>query len=292
VFSGPNIYVDTLSKNKTTIIPAVRFVAEEDDFSLYGNNSISDIVKLNHSYNMLWMDFRQILKFQTFSILFAKHFDMNEMKVAPTRLAVTDDPNAELEYKVPYAAVAEFREAIEIFKTELLDLSSLPVDVLAGTNKADAETGYSLKIKRMPIEQLWQCRQDSNRSSLVELMRKTMLFAEYHLNKKGKLYDNSAVTVDFGEVETPMMVSEQQMQEEWELRTGLVSPFDLMQVRNKDLTKDQAKEQYKENLDDIQEAKKWREERGLDTDTFDEKNLNEIQGNTFSSMATTEKTGG
>ncbi|MHA2329812.1 MAG: hypothetical protein ACXACR_14950, partial [Candidatus Hodarchaeales archaeon] len=290
VFVSENPYVDTLSKNQTTIIPAVRFVAEEDDFSLYGNNSIYDFVKMNHAYNMLWMDFRQVLKFQTFSILMAKFSDINEMKIAPTRLFKTEDPQASLEYVTPYAAIAEFREAIELYKSEMLDLSSLPVDVLSGTNKAEAETGYSLKIKRMPIDQLWERRQDSNRASLIELMRKTMLFTEVHTKRKG-LYDDKPITIDFGEIEVPMMVAEEQAKDEWEVRHAIASPYEIIQRRNPDLTKEQAKEQYETNLDDIQEARESRISRGLDVSVFEEKRLNEVQGERFSSMATTEKTG-
>jgi len=172
-----------------------------------------------------------------------------------------------------------------------LDLSGLPIDVLSGTNKGEAESGYSLKVKRIPIEQLWSMRQDSNRASLIELARKTMLFSEIHQNKKN-IYTDESVTVDFAEIEIPTSISERTMKEEWELGLGLTTEAEMIKNRNPDLTMEEAQAKFESNLKELAKNNELRRSFGLgqvDVNIVDRKSLNEIQGKIYSSVARTEE---
>jgi hypothetical protein len=166
-------------------------------------------------------------------------------------------------------------------------LSGLPVDVLSGTNRGGGETGYSLKVKRLPIEQLWRVRQDSNRGSLLELMRKLMLFSEIHGIGKD-IYTNDAITIDYGEIELPTSVAERTMKDEWQLQFGLTTEADMLRHDNPDLTREEAQVQFEKNLEEISKNNKLREELGLFDKTGGKKPLNEIQGNIYSRVASTE----
>lgn len=245
VFESANIYKDD---DGNPILLPTRFVPEEDEESWLGSSGINDITTLNLEYNSLWTDLFQILKYQTFSILFIKGESGSELKISPSQFLNLSDDNAEAKYLVPSAAIGDFAKILEIYKSELLDLSSLPVEVLAGSNKSVAESGYSLRIKRMPIEQLWDRRKVNYGYALRELIKKTLIFSGVHLNKKDLYSKKDSIKVDFSEVEIPMSPGEKLIDSEWKLNNALKTEIDLMIEDNPDLTKEQALVEFEENL--------------------------------------------
>lgn len=245
VFESENPYKD--SEGNPILLPT-RFVPEEDEDSWFGDSGINDIVELNTAYNYLWMDLFQILKFQTFSILFIKGESTTELTVSPSAFLKMPDDNADAKYIVPNAAISDFVSVLKMFKNELLDLSSLPIEVLSGSNKAVAESGYSLKMKRMPIEQLWNRRKVNYSTSTRELCKKSMIFVGVHNNKSGLYKNGDSVAIDYKELDIPVAASEKIVEDEWGLERGIKSEIDLIMEENPDLNRKQAEKRFEENL--------------------------------------------
>jgi hypothetical protein len=247
-FDELNQYVDDFNN---PVIPVTIFTPKPSPDSFTGNSGIDQIVGLNEAFNQLWMDLLHIVKYQSFSVLVYDHGkvgsedDVLSIEVSPRHLLAGDGVKAS--YAVPHADIAGVLKVMEALKKELLDLSRMPIHMLAGTGSKSAESGISLKIKRLPTIQLWEERQRIYGSQHVTLTKNTLIVANAHIGRGFKTHD-LAVTVDWGELEDLISAEEEMSSSLWKLELGVISVVDLMRKENPDLTWEQAKDKVMENL--------------------------------------------
>jgi len=254
VFDDENPYKDF---NGESVIPISIFQPDEDDNTFYGYGNAGDISEINTYYNNVWMDLLRIVTFQSFSVLYIKSATKIDIQIAPTRFLKTNDPDAEVDYVTPDAKIEEVRKVREDFKNELLDLSKIPTEVLSGSKKDLPASGFSLQVKRMPIESLWKEKKEIYADPISSLMSNGIIVQNTH-GKTVATKDPSAQVI-YSEVPLPMEAQSQQMQDAFDLEHGVTSPVGLY-MRKHDVSREEAEEAILKNLE---ETKKIREALGL-----------------------------
>lgn len=254
-----NPYVDEWGR-KT--FPCVIMVPEEDDNTFYGMSNIDDIVTINEIFNNLWMALARMIVYQSFSVLFTKSEGEIELEIAPTRYAKTDDMNADMKYITPNAKIDEVRKVLEMLKIELLDLSKTPKHVLSGTSQQSPESGYALRIRRMPIEQVWARRKRSYTPTYMDLMAKAIMFYNVHSERRRPptYKELGKRTVEFLPQEIPLNSQEQQLMDTFELQHNIITEIDLMIRKFPWMSREQALEKIMGNIDESRQIQNKRSE--------------------------------
>lgn len=241
--------------------PCVILNPEEDDNTFYGISNIGDIVTVNRIFNDLWMALARMVVYQSFSVLFAKTEGEIEIEIAPTRYVKSDDENADLKYVTPNAKIEDVRKVLEMLKTELLDLSKVPKHVLSGSVQASPESGYALRIKRMPIEQIWARRKNSYTPTYLDLMAKTIMFYNVHNRKASpRNKELGKRVVEFLPPDIPLNSQEQQLMDTFELQHNVITEVDLMIRKFPWLSREEAMSKIVENLEESGEIQEKRSE--------------------------------
>ncbi len=227
-------------------IPISIFQPDEDDNTFYGYGNAGDISEINVYYNNVWMDLLRIVTFQSFSILYVKSATKIDIQIAPTRFLKTNDPDAEVGYVTPDAKIEEVRKVREDFKNELLDLSKIPTEVLSGSKKDLPASGFSLQVKRMPIESLWTEKKEIYTDPISSMMSNGIIVQNTH-GKTVTTKDPKAQTI-YSEVPLPMEAQSQQMQDAFDLEHGVTSPVGLY-MRKHDVSREEAETAILKNLE-------------------------------------------
>lgn len=258
IWQAPNLMRDEWGR---PTLPLVLLTPEEDDNTFYGISGINDIVTINEIYNNLWMSLTRMAVYQSFSVLFLKTEGQIELTLAPTRYVEADGENDDLKYVTPDAKINEVNAVLKAVKDELLDLSKVPKHVLSGTAQASPESGYALRIKRMPIESVWQNRRNTYRCTVSDLMAKTIIFHNINMKRAiPKPGEISERTIEYNMPYVPLNVQEQQMQDTFDLQHGIQTEVDLMLRKYPNLTREQAKSKLMENIDETNEINEKRAE--------------------------------
>lgn len=239
---GPNPY---------GVIPVVVFKPEDDDNSFYGKSSTRDIVTINEAYNNLWVSLTRISVMQSFSVLVLQSENEIKIEIAPTKfIRLPETEKAEVKYITPSAKINEVRQVLLSLKDDLQDFSRVPQSVFASQgNKGGVQSGYALKIKRIPIEQLWENRRTSYGPSYEDLISLTLHVDAIHHNKQpGELFlDENRPSIDFSSTTPGFSPQEQLIQDQFELRYNLITPVEMMVRKYPGLTKEEALERLQEN---------------------------------------------
>jgi hypothetical protein len=239
VDSGPNPY---------GFIPAEKFCPEEDDNTFYGITNMYDIVKVNEIYNNLWTALVRICIMQSFSILVVKSEGEIKLQVAPTRfLKIENTEEGSAQYITPNPKITEVEAVILDVKNELQNISHVPSEVMSSSKGITPESGYALRIKRVPIEQEWDKRRMSYGPSFRDFSKKVV--AVDRVNRNNAKVDRSdlSVEVQFTDTTPPLAPQEQILTDEQELRYNLITPVDLMLRKDPTLTRDEALNRLKRN---------------------------------------------
>jgi len=242
--SGPNPY---------GFIPAMRLMPDEDDNTFYGISKINDIVKVNEIYNNLWTSLIRICVMQSFSILVVKSDGEVNLTVAPTRFLKLEN-TAEAggaSYITPNPKIAEVEAVLMDLKSELQNVSHVPTEVIASARGMTTESGYALRIRRIPIEQEWESRRMSYGPSLRDLSRMTV--AVDSINKGIQLRpEDVSVAVKFTDTVPVLAPQEQLLSDEQDLRYNLITPVDLLLRKYPGMSREEAKDVIKKNQEEME----------------------------------------
>jgi hypothetical protein len=126
---------------------------------------------------------------------------------------------------------------------------------MASSKGLTPESGYALRIKRIPIEQEWERRRMSYGPSMKELAKKSVAVDDVNNGKKTNV-DEIKVGVAFFDTTPPLAPQEQILTDEQQLRYNLITPVDLMLRQRPDLEREEAKKLLEKN-------KKENEDLGL-----------------------------
>jgi hypothetical protein len=242
--SGPNPY---------KLIPAAKLCPEEDDNTNYGITNIPDVVRVNEIYNNLWTILMRICVYQSFSVLVVKSDQDLNLTLAPTRfLNMEGVEEGDAQYVTPQPKINEVEKVLMDLKMELQDVAHVPSEVMASSKGLTPESGYALRIKRIPIEQEWERRRMSYGPSVKDLCKKTVIVDNVN---KGKSGDVSDMTVDvaFHNTTAPLAPQEQILTDEQQMRYNLITPVDLMLRERPELERDEAKEMIEKNKKEMEE---------------------------------------
>ena len=219
--SGPNPY---------GFIPAVRYVPEEDDNTFYGVSAIYDVVRINEEYNNLWTAMMRTSIMQSFSLLVVTTEGELKVEVAPIRfLKFEQTEDADAKYITPQPKIDEVRRVLEQLKKELSDVSRVPAEVLSSTpgQGGPYQSGFALRIKRLPIEEVWNKRRLSYGPAYRSNIR--MALTVDAINKKeDPPPDDLGIDIEFSDTKPGLSPQEQTIQDEFDLRYGVITPVDLM----------------------------------------------------------------
>lgn len=237
-------------ENPYGFIPAVRFQPEEDDNTFYGITGVSDIVKVNEVYNNLWAALVRICIMQSFSVLVVKSEGDLDLTIAPTRfLKFEQTENAEANYITPSPKINDVRQVLEELKKELQNFSQVPSSVISSADdSAVPQSGYALKIKRIPIEQAWQKRRMSYGPSLKNLVRLAVIADSINKNESPDF--DVHVDIEFTNTIPESSPQEQIIKDETDLRHNIITPVDLMLRKYPTMTRDEAIEKIKANKEE------------------------------------------
>lgn len=252
--------------NPYPFIPAVRFMPEEDDNTFYGISHVPDIVKVNGVYNNLWTALIRTCVMQSFSILVLTSEGEIEVKIAPTRfLKFEGSESGDAKYITPDPKISDVRTVLENLKSELQDFSKVPTEVLSSSSAEFPQSGYALRIKRIPIEQVWEKRRMSYGPSLRDLTRKAVIVDS--VNRNESIEEEIKVDVEFSKTVPGLSPQEQAIQDQQDLQFHLITPVDLMLRKHPEMTREEA-------LKKIEENKKEAEKLGVDKiNPVDRRNL-------------------
>lgn len=240
--------------NPYGFIPAVRLMPEEDDNTFYGLSKIGDIVKVNEIYNNLWTALMRICVNQSFSILVVKSESEVALTIAPTRfLKLENTAEGSASYITPNPKIAEVEAVLMDLKNELQNVSHVPTEVIASAKTAaSAESGYALRIRRIPIEQEWDTRRMSYGPSLRDLGR--MSVAVDKINKGAKSDPSTIdVGVKFTDTIPVLAPQEQLLTDEQDLRYNLMTPVDMLMRKNPGMSRDEATAVIKKNQKEMED---------------------------------------
>ena len=263
--SGPNPY---------GFLPAIAFMPLEDDNTFFGISNINDIVIVNEIYNNLWVALLRISVFQSFSILMIKTDDDINLEVAPTRFLKLKDTGtgvSDAKYITPSPQLDQVRKTMIELKKELQNLSKTPAEVTQSADIASVPaSGYSLRIKRIPIDQLWKSRKLNYGPSLRDMVRKAVVIQD--INEGGTTFNKNdsgkdiAVDIRFTDTTAPLSPQEQLMEDQFMLAQSLITPIDILMRENPEMTRDEAKLKILNNKKEMLELNMSDFEEG---ETFD-----------------------
>lgn len=239
--------------NPYGFIPAEKLCPEEDDNTFYGLTNVGDIVKVNEVYNNLWTALIRTSVFQSFSVLVIKSENEITVEVAPTRLLKLDESvDGDAKYITPDPKIAEVAQVLGDLKSELQNLARVPQEVMSSAKALTPDSGYALRIKRIPVEQEWEKRRMSYGPSIKSLAQKTVMVDA--AQKGGKIpKENVKVDVDFTSTIPPLAPQEQILTDEQHLRYNLITPVDLMIREDPTLTRDEARKRIENNRKELEE---------------------------------------
>lgn len=239
--------------NPYGVIPAVVFRPEDDDNTFYGKSGTRDIVTINESYNNLWVSLTRISVMQSFSVLVIQSENEIKIEVAPTKfIRLPQTEVAEVKYITPSAKIEEVRKVLLSLKDDLQDFSRVPQSVFSSQgNKGGIQSGYALKIKRIPIEQLWEGRRTSLGPSYADLVSLALHVDYTHRGKdpKGKFTMEEKPSVEFSSTSPGLSPQEQLIQDQFDLRYNLITPIHMMIRKYPGMSEEEALERLKENTE-------------------------------------------
>jgi hypothetical protein len=240
--------------NPYGIIPVSLFRPDEDDNSFYGKGACRDLVTINEVYNNLWTALTRISTFQSFSILVIQSENEIKVEVAPTRyLKLPETDKAEVKYVTPSAKIEEVRKVLMSLKEDLQDFSRVPSSVFSSQgSKGAPQSGYALKIKRIPIEEVWENRRVSYGPAYANLAAMTMHIDAIHKgsNPGDKYLVDGLPTVEFSSTVPGLSPQEQLIQDQFDLRYNIITPVDIVLRAKPGLTRDEALEELLRNKEE------------------------------------------
>jgi hypothetical protein len=164
----------------------------------------------------------------------------------------------------PDLQVEEVWAHIHNLGDQALTALGLPMTV-SPRERAYAESGVALSIRRQPMLDLWKARQEVWKPAEERL-------AQIILQVRGAFYgshthpDGVTLTLSYPEPRQPLPSPERNEADTWELEQGLTSRTRILMER-KGLTREQAIEWQKQTLEDLKQEEALYQAAGLETPT-------------------------
>jgi hypothetical protein len=118
-------------------------------------------------------------------------------------------------------------------------------------NKGAPQSGYALKIKRIPIEEVWENRRLSYGPSYEMLCALTMYVDAVQSGKTSSMgYLDNPPSITFSSTVPGLSPQEQLIQDQFELRYNLVTPIDLYIRKHPGMKREDAMEIIKRNQEE------------------------------------------
>ncbi|KKN08049.1 hypothetical protein LCGC14_1060720 [marine sediment metagenome] len=245
--------------NPYGFIPGVPFQPQEDDNTFFGISTINDIVKINEIYNNMWTSLTRIVVFQSFSILVVTTDGQLEVVVAPTRFIKfegSEKGTSDAKYITPEPKIEEARKVLIDLKSELQNFSQVPTEIISQTGGTQfPQSGYALRIRRIPIENLYEDRRMSYGPALRKLVQMTVKVDEIHTNmgSKDRKFHEIKTNIKFSPTVHDMDPQEQAIKDEQEIKYGIISAVDMMQRKDSSLTREEAKKKIEDNKKEMED---------------------------------------
>ena len=250
--------------NPYSFIPGVRFQPLQDDNTFYGISSVKDIVTVNEVYNNLWTSLVRIATFQSFSILVVTTDGTMDVVVAPTRFikfekAREGTKSSDAKYITPSAKIAEVEKVLHTLKAELQNFSHVPEEVLSSAGSQGApQSGYALRIKRIPIENAWQERRESYGPSLKKMVKMAIVIdqlngREITPQEAPSYMEAVQPSIIFTDTQPGLAPQEQIIKDQHELQYGVISPIDLVLRKHPEMSREDAKQHIINNRKEAEE---------------------------------------
>ena len=239
--------------NPYKLIPAAIFRPEEDDNSFYGRSATRDVVTINEIYNNLWTALMRISVMQSFSILVVTSDNEISIQVAPTRyIKMPEVESADVKYITPDAKIEDVRKVLNSLKEDLQDFSRVPQSVFSSMGSRGApQSGYALKIKRIPIEEVWENRRISYGPAYERLAALTMYIDAVQTGSAApQAYLDHPPSITFSSTVPGLSPQEQLIQDQFDLRYNLVTPVDLYIRKHPGMKREDALAQLKKNQEE------------------------------------------
>jgi hypothetical protein len=235
--------------NPYGVIPATIYKPEDDDNSFYGRSNTKDVVVINETYNNLWTALMRISVMQSFSILVITSENQIKIEVAPTRyIKLPETEKGSASYITPSAKISEVREVLLSLKEDLQDFSRVPASVFSSSaSKGAPQSGYALKIKRIPIEEVWENRRQSYGPAYAHMAALALHVDAIHQGKDKSIYLETIPEVDFTSTAPGLSPQEQLIQDQFDLRYNLITPIDMYLKKHPGLTREEAIQKLDEN---------------------------------------------
>jgi hypothetical protein len=252
--------------NPYGFIPGVRFQPQQDDNTFYGISTVNDIVTINEVYNNLWTALVRISIFQSFSILVVTTDGTLDVIVAPTRFIKFEKSregtrSSDAKYISPEAKINEVEKVLMSLKNELQNFAHVPGEVMssAGTSQAP-QSGYALRIKRMPIENLWDERRMSYGPSYRRLIKTAVVIDELNGGEIQSREEAAAKLeevnpeITFTDTKPGLAPEEMVIKDQHDLQYGVISPVDIVLRDHPEMSRDEAKQLIIDNRKETQEV--------------------------------------
>jgi len=215
------------------------------------------MVTINEIYNNLWTSLARIVVMQSFSILVVTTDGELQVIVAPTRFIKfeqSEKGSSDAKYITPEPKIEEVRKVLIDLKDELQNFSQVPSEIISQTGGSQfPQSGYALRIKRIPIENLWQDRRMSYGPSFMKLIQMSLVIDEYHTSGKIRPLTEIHPSIRFTETIPGLDPQEQAIKDEQEIKYAIISPVDLMIRQNPYLSRQEAKDKILANRKEMED---------------------------------------
>jgi len=189
-----------------------------------------------------------ICTYQSFSVLLVTGPTDKKITVAPRKFLHMDggDQRTDAKYITPDAKIDKVKDVLTQLRDELLDFSSVPIEAISTSRSKVPESGYALKIRRIPIEDLYKQRRLSYGPALKKLAKMVIAVNQKYQGIDVKQQDVK-VNVQFSETGTELSAPEQIASDNHNLANNTISAIDIMMRNNPDMTEDEARVKIAEN---------------------------------------------
>ena len=250
VYQGNN-NVTTVS-NTLGFLPFVNFQGEEVHDQFIGFPVATIVRKLNSDINQLLTHLGYTIKMQAGTPIIFSGFKSGETVVVHPGRAINIPTDASASVLDLDPKIEETLKMIEFLEDRLYTTSSVPKISVEG---GEGESGRELMVRWFPLLQVFQ--EKSNRYSRYELQLANMI-----LTIAG-LPPIEDVTIKWPE-ESILPLSPEDDNLERDIKLSIKSPIDEIQRKNPHLTHNEAKSEFKQNLEENQMSTLQRREPGED----------------------------
>ena len=206
----------------------------------------TDVVKMHEQVEKFLKDFAEVLKYQAFNILFAKHPSSDEIVLAPSKAVTTNNPQGDLKAVQFQADLMNMANAIKFYLEMTADMGEVPSFWLS--NAVAGDSGVALKIRFTPHQQAINRRIIGYKAAEIKLWRNQVMLAK-QVGVSADISEQAMIpTIDYSEFAVPREQTDEIADNVFRLSKGLTTPAEILRNDNPELTEKESEEAVKRNL--------------------------------------------